>query len=300
MWRCQNCREGMDAPVETCPECKQPTGIPPNVVYAAAAYEALRERFEACKALCNDKALFSERLTRFMNAVQDRIAVSINMRPESLLSLLVDPKIRYGNLHDHLRADLIIDYDENLLAKRLGVDSFGFGLSGTKLTYGALNLGNMGLISYGEACVILKSDPDITCRISFLEENSFSYAHGNSPPFAFDAGMASRALWETVSLLAFVKHSQDLLNNEIGKSQLPDLVLSSAGDKRTDRFIEAQIFPPITLNHIAKIRYTPSHHGQGDSGPDPLVDQAEDIYKELLEEPLRLRSQGYGIPFEVV
>ena len=78
------------------------------------------------------------------------------------------------NLNDKLRAGVMLTYPPDLAAKRLGIEKLLFGPDGDHLVYGALNLGNIGLFSYGACCVFLATKP-IEPMLSFLEENSFSY-----------------------------------------------------------------------------------------------------------------------------
>lgn len=171
------------------------------------------------------------------------------------------PRIRYLNLHDNLGAGAVVGYDRDLAATRLGVDTVLFGDDGKKLNFGAVNLGTIGLYSYGAACVFLKSK-SIRDRTSFLQNNSFDYVTGSLPNIGISPPSdGERALWRTVPMLATVKNALEFLGVRfISRNALALIVLFSTGAKKTDRFVEAQIFPPITRNVISKIYFSPSHY----------------------------------------
>src|SRR5580698_621804 len=90
-------------------------------------------------------------------------------------------------------------------AMRTGIDSLAFGSDGQHLTFGALNLGTMGLYAYGACCVFLRSE-GIADQVSFLEGNSYSYCVFEGPAVSFQIPHGVRALWTTVSKLAILKH----------------------------------------------------------------------------------------------
>jgi len=239
---------------------------------------------------------------RFSDAFTPHFRVSINVHPEALLSMLQDDRIRYINLHDSLRANMVVDYDPELAAKRRGIDSLAFGSAGEKVTYGAVNLGTHGLVSYGSVCIFLR-DSAIQFRTSFLEENSFSYVSGQPPSIKLDLSAALRAVWETVHKLAFVKHFRDIISGKITPARIAGFVLVSTGDKHTDRFIEAQIYPPITSKHFAKITYDPRLYRA--CGTDRTLNMSANLNRRILKESLLYKRlfasklETDGIEFEV-
>jgi hypothetical protein len=281
--------------------CGQPTGCPVNVqlaVRAASALEkALTEQLAAAAADSDPQHLYSEFSRLFISLLH----VSMNVHPETLLSMLQDERIRYTNLHDNLRANMLLDYDPELAAKRRGIDSLAFGSAGEKVAYGAVNLGNRGLISYGSVCIFLRND-EIRSRTSFLQENSFSFVKGEFPTITFDLSTALRAVWDTVDRLAFVKHFAQIASGDIDPKQVADIVLVSTGDKQSDRFIEAQIYPPITIRHFARIVYDPTIPRK--YGNDRVLKLAAELSDDLLQEGLHYsglfatKLQREGIEFQ--
>lgn len=254
MWTCGTCGAELKSPCKKCPHGKHVTGLPSNVWLAAADEPNLEERFLSCIRPAENDELMETRLHKYVRILRDNLSVSINLHPESLINFMHDERIRYVNLHDNLRANAIPGYDKELASKRSAIDEMAFKYDGQRLNFGAVNLGdNVGLISYGAACIILRSE-DIKNRVSFLENNVFSYYNESGGAISFNIPSGSRALWDTVPKLAIIKLNTALFEPaEITCEELSSLLLLSEGDKATDRYIEAQIFPPIHRATISKI-----------------------------------------------
>jgi len=174
--------------------------------------------------------------------------------------LLQDPRICWLNLNDNLRAGVMLTYPPELAAKRLGIEKLLFGADGDHLVYGALNLGGVGLYSYGACCVFLDGKT-IAPKVSFLEENSFSYFTENGSSVTLHVPPGTRALWHSVPSLAVVKHRKELTaSTKWTAKTLGGLLLVSCGEKQTDRFIEAQIRQPLTSQVITEIVFARSKY----------------------------------------
>lgn len=255
MWKCKSCDAELKSPTKVCPRGGHETGVPSNVILAHVDEPQLEARFGTRLKFTDGDVPLQVRLGEYSRLLRDELSVSLNLHYQSLLSFIQDPRIRYVNLHDNLRGNLIPDYDKELANKRNAIDRMAFGPDGERLNFGAVYLGhrNVGLISYGAACIILKSD-EIMCRVSFLENNAFSYYSDSGGAVSFNIPHGSRALWPTLYKLAIIKHVAELFGStEMTPEEISEAVLYSAGDKSTDRFIEAQIFPPIDRGMIAKI-----------------------------------------------
>jgi hypothetical protein len=194
-----------------------------------------------------------KRLRESEAVIRDQARVSINIQPESLLNLLQDPRICWLNLNDNLRAGVMMTYPPELAAKRLGIEKLLFGPDGDRLVYGALNLGSIGLHSYGACCVFLDKKA-IRSQVSFLEENSFSYLTQQGASVTLHVPEGARALWSSVHTLATVKHFRDLIASDTWTANaLAALLIVTRGSKQTDRFIEAQVRQPFGSNAITEI-----------------------------------------------
>ncbi len=241
--------------------CTNATGIASNVALAGEDHEALARRLKDCKHVWQGMGAQAVRsVAACEELIRAHARVSINIQPESLLNLLQDPRICWLNLNDNLRAGALMTYPPELAAKRLGIEKIVFGPDGDHLIYGALNLGSLGLYSYGACCVYLNA-PAIEAQVSFLEENSFTYLMQNGPAISLAVPAGARALWSSVHTLAIVKHYRDLAASSGWTVQkLAGLLLSSNGDKKTDRFIEAQVQQPITSAAITEVLFSPKQY----------------------------------------
>jgi hypothetical protein len=282
MWKCKTCGEKVVLPSDDCPSNKHHTQLPTNLTRAAADQRALEDRYERSCQVNGTKRNEVTRLMKCERIVKKNLAVSINVHPEALVNFLHSPKIRYINLHDNLGAGAVLDYDRDLAATRLGVDTVLFGDDGKKLNFGAINLGSIGLYAYGASCVFLKSNA-IRDRVSFLENNSFSYVTGRLPNMGISPPSdGERALWPTAPMLATVKYKVEFLTaTRITRHALTDIVLYSNGNKKTDRFIEAQIFPPVSRETISKIYFSPSRYRE--IGNSSLVGKTAQHSRALLK-----------------
>ena len=128
-----------------------------NVIRAENDRDHLETRYQRCKGRCND---LLTQISDFENIIDQRKSVSINLDIHALSSLLIKG-MPYAVIHDFDRGDLILNINREDLAKRIGKDAFAFGAHGVKMCFGALNLGNTGVPSYGNVCVILRNDPDV-------------------------------------------------------------------------------------------------------------------------------------------
>ena len=230
--------------------------IPSNLRRAQEDEVHLINRYEkACESARQSDKL--ELLKYFKNHVHENKTVCINMinmKVSALRNLLQDERVRYINLHSNLDAGAVEDCDPKDYQKRLLTDIFIFGLDYKDIVLGALNVGNCGLVSYGEYCVVLKTE-DIKDRTSFLEKNPFKYVLDfNKSTLRIEVPDGSRALWSTVSKLCVVKHIQCILPKEHPNPlQIADMVLYSTERKQDDDFIEAQVLRPIGISNIARV-----------------------------------------------
>lgn len=322
MLTCTACGLSLAQPCRRCPNCGQEAGCPSHLVYAEEDRPYLHRRFRSRQSSHKNyrhrmrrrrlhQRVRSRRsshgstnstwrkLLTLRQRITEAMRVSINMRPESLINLLSDPRTAYVNLHGNRLAGAVVDPNRYKDNKRLAFDLLAFGPDGEKIRFGALSLGGPGLFSYGTACVILKHEEALNRRISFLEENSFSYFQNDPPGVRVEVPVGVRALWPDAPTLAVLKHERDLVNQRRWSlEQLGDLILHCEGDKRTDRYIEAQIGPPLTLENIEKIAYIPdaySSRGTGTGREGEMAEHSRDL-AEWLSSSARLAR----IEFEVI
>jgi hypothetical protein len=168
--------------------------------------DILKERYnQACQEAAGFDKL--DLLKAFRNFIEQNKAVCINMKPEALLNLLSHEKLRYINIHNNLDAGVVDDYDSEKYERRRRVDEFLFGADYKEFVHAALNVGNSGLISYGQCCVVWHSE-HVWEKTSFLEDNSFRY-YVEMPPY-MKIPDGSTSLWDMTAELGIVKHVQDI------------------------------------------------------------------------------------------
>ena len=252
---CQNrkCNHMNDISSLVCENCGKILE-PPNVRRANLPAEqiALRNRYEEAKKYLFDKNLVSEGID-FERIVQRRAKAIINV-PFSFMWKMLKHNVAYKSyqkqVYDGDRKKATWDND----VRRCIVDSFLFG-SEIDIVYAALSVNEIGLSSYGEASLVLRSS-SIQERTSCLEDNSFTVlkeilAIGHDldaplPPGKF-------ACWQKKNELALVKcHSQ--IHERMKNEELSYLILETHGERATDRFIELYIYGQIGATTVEKIK----------------------------------------------
>jgi len=302
---CNNCHEALDKFESMCPHCGHNTGLSSNVCRAQDDEENLIARYqEAFKRVeeSNQRNL----LEHFQERVETHKTVCINMRFSALRNMLM--RGNYINLHDLIKSTAAEGYDTEKYSKRLISDLFIFGTDYLDIVFGALNVGNCGLVSYGEYCVVLKTE-DIKNRTSFLENNSFKYVDFTQSTLSINIPEGSRALWCTVPKLCVAKHIKRILakNHPLTEPQIADIVLYSTGDKQTDDFTEAQVLKPINIDNICKVYHcnesstaiskvvdTTAPKSPRNHNDFPEVNKVSELEREIIVELLKERN----IPFE--
>jgi len=256
MWKCNVCGAEINPPKFKCPKCNGITGITSNVVVSFEDEKFLEKRYQKCKEDCDEEK--KKKLKKFVKIFKDNLSISINLHSGSLINFLQNERIPYLNLYDNIKAK--VEYDPELIAKRRAMDNLLFGKDCENLIHSAINLGNIGLVSYGAACIFLKLDENVKKNTSFIEQNSFDYINSSSTATNITIPPGIRALWNTVHKLAVVKHQKELKNNSnLSYKELSNLILFSDGEKKNDRFIEALILQPITRKSVSRIIYSPYH-----------------------------------------
>jgi len=232
--------------------------VPPrNVDVAKGNSQALRASYDHRNAeaeLQRKDFVFRH----FVDYVNGNKALGVNIRPKFLLKLLtpipgIPPTLEtYKNYHDLVKANALPNDDK--YKRRCAIeDMLGFGAEKEAIYYVMLNTGNEGIQRYGKYCIILKDDPTIRTKVSFLANDSYSYlfSYYGDPqrPFNID-----RAEWSNVEQLIAVKHSNAIMQREepFSSSQIDNLIL----DAIRPNFIEAHLYinGGFDLRHLKEVR----------------------------------------------
>jgi hypothetical protein len=128
-----------------------------------------------------------------------------------------------------------------------------FGSYAHDISYAALSLDGQGSQSYGAYAIKLR-DVAIRSRATVLENNSYDFMQKHElfrrekrPPLGYVAS------WHNKHKLAVAKLAE-FLTPATREDDFPQLLLSSAGDRATDEFIEVHIYGTFDLNAIESVK----------------------------------------------
>lgn len=136
-------------------------------------------------------------------------------------------------------------------AERRGVGSTLFGAYASDIIYAALSLSGFGPHSYGPYAMTLH-EVAISQRATVLENNSFDFVRkhnlvpGTKRPPAFLAAWVSRHKLAVAKIAPYI-------TPQTRDNDFPQLLLSSSGNRRTDEFIEVQIYGPFDLRAVKSV-----------------------------------------------
>ncbi|HZG54170.1 MAG TPA: hypothetical protein VEZ40_18860 [Pyrinomonadaceae bacterium] len=147
-----------------------------------------------------------------------------------------------------IRKPALLEFDQ----KRRAVGGTLFGSYAREISYAALSLDGLGPQSYGPYAIKLR-DIAIRSRATVLENNSYDFVHkhdlklGKRPPLGYVAS------WDNRHKLAIAKLA-GFLTPATREADFPKLLLSSAGNRATDEFIEVLIYGTFDLNAIESVK----------------------------------------------
>lgn len=251
MFNCKVCGSDVPDTLDKCPTCGAHAG-PPNVraVNTAAEIQALDERyqkaFETAKA-GDDLPILEE----FDKALKQSSAV-INVDLDFLYFFTRNARNLYTNyergVSGQMRKPAPLEFDKD----RRTVGAILFGSYAHEIQYAALSLDGAGPPSYGPYAMKLR-DVAIRARATTLENNSYDFVRkhdlkpGHKPPPGYLAS------WDNRNKLAVAKLAEQLTPKTV-ETDFPQLLLSSAGNRDTDEFIEVHIYGTFDLNAIESVK----------------------------------------------
>lgn len=251
MLNCKNCGSAVPDTDDLCPTCGTPAG-PPNVRVADRPEElhALEERYrEAYKAARDGDYL--PVLEEFEEALKQTHAV-INVDLEFLHFFTRNSRNLYTTyeqaVEGRMRKPALLELDQ----KRRAVGGTLFGSYAREISYAALSLDGSGPHSYGPYALKLR-DVAVRNRATVLENNSYDFVQkhelkpGDRPPLGYVAS------WENRNKLAVAKLAE-FLTPTMTTADFQGLLLSSAGNRATDEFIEVLIYGTFDFNAIESVK----------------------------------------------
>jgi hypothetical protein len=234
---------------DSCKYCGADLGAPNvNEVSTDDEKNALQKRYDEAKKQLVDSGN-EPGLTNFENHFTAEVRPVINLSLTALKAWLLGPDGAYKS-YSRLLEDGDVQIKKPINDKwRILVDGILYGSNGKNMVFAALSLNNSGLITYGE-CTVVINEPAIVNRATAIEENSFNFVkkHG----LDIKALKGYRAAWQDKMKLTVAKLHRKI-NNSSTQQDFCTLVLSTAGDRHTEEFIEVHIYKdlaPITVKSI--------------------------------------------------
>lgn len=131
------------------------------------------------------------------------------------------------------------------------------------IRYAVLSLDRKGLLSYGP-CSLVLGDAFIQRRASVLAENSYAFAdrhalrlvNNTKVPGGYQADWSGRAKLAVTKLV-------DRLGTASTAADFPSILLKTAGDRRTDDFLEVHIYGTVATYAVEEVILPSATRGRG-------------------------------------
>lgn len=233
-----------------CPTCGADTGSP-NVKLARAERPALAVRAQVAREVAVERGC-AEALGRLheLGAASHATVAMGHAVLHELLSWDSGLYATYGGLLDgEARKPALPDDDR----RRASVEGklYGSGAAG-QVRYAALSVDGSGLASYGPVSVRLK-EVAVRQRATVLEENSFEFFERHGVGLLDPVPCGYLGTWEDRSEVVTAKLAGGL-SPHTSKAELADALLRSAGDRKTDSFVEVHLWGPFDGRAIEAVR----------------------------------------------
>lgn len=273
MITCTDC--GFKNPLanEHCSCCGMFLGFP-NVNDCSQKEElkALEKRYKE-KVESTAQKGFDDKRIEFENAIKKSVAV-INVKLNDLHSLLFEKKTLYSTYHLQIEGETREPAPIEFEKERLGVEGTLFGSYGKNIRYAALSLDGSGLKSYGPFTIIFP-DTAIKKRATLLEENSFHFVKNHEILAGGKIPRGYRAVWKDRHKLAVAKLLEKITVTK--EENYATIVMDSAGDRKTDEFIEVHIYGK--LNHASFLAVRGSSKSKNIAEED-ILERIKDFLKK--------------------
>jgi hypothetical protein len=258
MLKCSKCGSEIPDTEERCPTCGFNVG-PPNIRAAARPEEeeALEKRYQSALELAVKNDCLSI-VQRFQQSVKQSSAV-LNVNLNFLHFFVTSESSLYTNYEGGVRGGLRKPaslYDD---LERRGVTGTLFGSYADRIIYAALSMDGSGLDSYGHYAIKLR-EVAVENRATILENNSYTFRKKHNIQPGDRGPLGCIATWANKDKLAVAKTAEYIKRNT-REVDFPRLLLSSTGDRKTDEFMEVQIYGTFDLNALESVK------GRSNVGP---------------------------------
>jgi hypothetical protein len=251
---CASCANSFPEDHEVCPHCSQPS-LYPNVTVTQHPDELseLDSRFSNALKSADTRGC-RKVVDEFLNAASASNAV-VCCTAAKLVPLATAHQNLYANFYDleHLyfsREYGVGEIDWNVGRPVAETRLFGSKKILGKLHYAALSIEDTGVPNYGEYSIVPRESM-IRHRTSVFEENSGVYCDTHIGPIP----LGLRSNWQDRGKICVAKLAGQL-NSATNSSTFPSIFVEKSATSSGDKFVEAQIFGPMTAYTFEKITYT--------------------------------------------
>jgi hypothetical protein len=262
--------------VDRCPRCHGDAGAPNvRLVTSGPEKKALNERAADALGQAFVRGVASQ-VDSFSKTVAKQSVMVINLRADFLHDLLSKSRTLYATYHQTVKGGVRKPASFEDDRRRNGVDAILWGSISSSLSFGALSLDGAGLPSYGPIAVTI-ADPRCRSSATLLERNSFHFVEQHQLTPAKPIPIGYRASWDDRHFLVVAKLA-DKITASTSQDAFPKLLLTSAGNRHTDEFVEVFLYGSFDSQAIAKVVQSP---GGADAEELQLIKNARDIAGKL-------------------
>lgn len=246
------CNESYPFWRETCPLCRKPNPVTPNVYQATLDEERKALHCRSKDALDEAASRGAGGTYRSFEAECRKSKVVINRYIIDLLNIL-SPGMLHNNWYQITRSgEQRLPRGSKFDQLRQNADNQLLPFYGEEICFGALTLDNQGLWSYGSVTMVIESMV-IKDRASVMYENSVDLAEklklSTSDPKT-PAGF--RACWDDRHVLCAVKHGKDL-EPDTPSCDFPKILIKRGEDTESDDFVEVHIYGTFKAEAIEQL-----------------------------------------------
>jgi hypothetical protein len=250
--RCESCASEYHYTLERCPHCAHP-GNYSNVVIASDPAERLLvdRRYENALSGAERRGCGSK-LEEFTNWLKDSRAVIA--RPYSDIDRLAagDNSVQ-ATFYDLIDAGMRLPDGSLWEQLRRPADEVLFPNYREKIRFGALSGDGIGVINYGHFWIMMRTS-FIEHRTTLFDQNSVAFVSQRRLGVAARSLRGHRATWENRSKLVVAQLGEHIASST-GLDQFPGILLKQGSTTADDRFIEVQIWGPITVRTIETVKF---------------------------------------------
>jgi RNA polymerase subunit RPABC4/transcription elongation factor Spt4 len=252
---CADCSHAMPPSASVCPHCARPSRFP-NVHAVARDDEtsALAARFDAARREVDGRG--AEQVVRdFMTALDESKAVLARPLGEAQ-RLASSEKQGYATYYQLNEAEVRLPDGDKWDALRRLADEALFPGYKEKVRFAALTLDAVGLSSYGECSMTLRTSM-IAHRATLLEENSsvFMERRGVKVSEAASSVRGYRSSWAERDTLCVAKLGRRLAGG-MKRRDFAALLLERGETSADDEFVEVHVFGPMTIRSFERVAIT--------------------------------------------